>query len=187
MALVRGTNYGFVTSAPSSDPDGAASSAINARMRAFKIVATATGSITSMGFYVNAASEAANFQIGIYDHDAANDRAQNRLARSADTAKGTDAGWKTADVSYVFTSGTTYWLAVQCDNTATVTWMDITADSVGRGEYVTVQTELAASYGAPSGFGTFEHAIYALYTSGGGASTAIKDVIVQNGMIPAPR
>ncbi|MFH1895449.1 MAG: MopE-related protein, partial [archaeon] len=165
--LVEGTNYGFVTIAPTADPDGAGESAINSRMRAFKIVAPEDATITEMGFYVNAVSEETNCQLGIYSHDAINDRAATRLAYSGDFAKGITAGWKTATVDYEFTLGTTYWLAVQCDNTATATFMDITANSIGRSEYFTVQSSLAASYGAPSGFGTFEHSIYALYKGSG--------------------
>lgn len=176
MAMVEGTNFGMVTAAPVDDPAGAGTAAaVDARTRGFKLVAGSDGSITSMGWWCDTASEEVNFQLGIYSHDAVNDRPEDRLAYSGDVAKGTTAGWKTASVSYNFTSGTTYWLMLQCDDPATTTYTDTAGIAGARTVYYTSQTALQANYDAPSGTGTTnEYAIYALYeTEAGGTGMQI--------------
>ena len=169
MAVTDGTNAGYVSSAPSSDPNGGGESAISGRSRATKFVAPADMTITQMGVYVNVATEAANMQLGIYSHNSGADEPDVRLATSGDFAKGTDAGWKTAAVSYDLTNGTTYWLAVQIDTTATLTWIDNDATGGYRSVYSTIATTaLPADWtGYTSGSSnSLILAIYALYESG---------------------
>ncbi len=171
MAVTDGTSAGYVSSAPGDDPNGGTSSAINSRSRATKFAAGADMTITEMGVYINSATEAANMQLGIYSHNSGADEPDVRLATSGDFAKGTDAGWKTASVSYSMSSGTTYWLAVQCDSTATATFMDAEGTAGYRSVYSTIaSTALPADWtGNTSGSSaSLILAIYALYETESG-------------------
>jgi hypothetical protein len=164
MAVVVGTSAGFVTSEPTSAPTGS-QAGHDTYAVAFKVVAPAGGgSISKMGWYVNNATEAANFKLGIYSHDSANDRPNALLASSADTAKGTTSGWKSADVDFDFTGETTYWFCIQCDDTATMTIGIYTADATQKIDYKASQTDLPSPWGTSDGTAGRISAIYALYT-----------------------
>jgi len=173
MSLVLGTNCGFVTEAPTGDPDGSSPGTQDNMARALKVVAPAGATaITEMGWYCANATEAADFHVGIYDHDAINDEPENLLASSAETAKGTDAGWKTATVEYAITEGTTYWLAVQLDNTNTATQIDRNTDEGLRRAWDDVSGGSLKDPWDGDGVGNDGGlALYAVYTTGGGGSS----------------
>lgn len=165
MAVTDGTNAGFVTAAPSTDPD-ATHDTIDTYAVGVKITSPAViGTISSMGWHCSAASEAADFEIGIYAHDAGNDKPAALLASSGAIAKGTTGGWKTANVNYTFAASTIYWMVVQVDDTATTTYHDYTNTVGARGIYLTGQTSLPSPWSAGGGTtGTTMYAHYALYT-----------------------
>ncbi len=123
-ALVLGTNSGFVTSAPTEDPAGT-SSQIDNYAKATKHTAPAGATqITDVLWYCDNDSNEADFEVGLYSHDAVNDVPLTRLYVDTVNAKGTTAGWKSVDVSaanWTITAGTIYWIAVQLDDTATTT------------------------------------------------------------------
>lgn len=170
MSLILGTNCGLVTVAPTTDP--AESGAVtDARSRAFRVTASADGTITEIGWWCSNNTEAANYQLGVYAHDAGNDKPDALLATSGDIAKGTTGGWKVATgFSLSITSGTTYWIALQLDNTATNTSVDRVA-TVGQEHHdsTTNSTSLVDPWGTSTASNqAYLVAIYALYTPTGG-------------------
>ncbi len=125
MALVLGTNCGFVLTAPTSDPV-ASNSTVSARSYAGRFTSPSFPvQISSMGWWCDNATQAANFELGIYDHDSGNDKPNNLLGKGPVTAKGTDAGWKTVDFVLMLSPSTVYWIAIQLDLTATGTLFNI--------------------------------------------------------------
>ena len=124
MALIIGTNCGFVTLEPSGDPEGSTNAIIDYNARATKFTSPAGATkITKVGWYCDNATEEANFEIGIYsaDGEVVPGEAGTRLYVTSTNAKGTDAGWKSATVDWNISPETDYWIAVYLDNTATGT------------------------------------------------------------------
>lgn len=170
MAVVEGTSAGFVTSAPSSDPAGS-NGTTDATCWACKFTSPAgTNAISLMGWYCDNATEDVNYQLGIYSHDATNNRPNALLASSGDIAKGTSAGWKTGDVTYDLAESTVYWLTEQLDDPATTTYMNYTTDA-GYKSDIKSGTALPATWGSSGNtFGRIA-AIYALYAAAGGGGS----------------
>lgn len=175
MAVVLGTSAGFVTARPTGTPDTNGST-LDTNAVAFRDTAPAGATaITEIGWFCPAATEAANFQVGLYSDDAVNDEPEDRLAVSGDTAKGTDAGWKYAAVSYAVSAGTKYWIAVQLDDTTTGTNYIYTVDGGGTSyrAYKSSQTELPAAWGTSSGKGADRViSFYVVYTTVSGGVVA---------------
>lgn len=123
MALVKGTNCGFVAVAPVADP-GSTGTICDSKVAAQKDVAP-VGAIlvTEIGWWCDSATEEANYEVGIYSHDAGNDKPNVLLAGADRTnAKGLAAGWKVVTgLNIIIAAGITYWIAEQLDNTATTT------------------------------------------------------------------
>ena len=164
MALVLGTNCGFVTVAPEADPDGTATTS-DAYARAIKHVAPeGATSITEIGWWNDTTSITTNFEVGLYSHDAGNDKPLNRLYIDETHDKGDTAGWKTVAVDWEITEGTIYWIAIQIDQHTGDTKIDYTnAGAPSRASAVS-----AASLANPWTGGGFENAgynlsIYAVY------------------------
>lgn len=169
MALTLGTNCGFVLAAPSGSPaSGADYIRIDAWAGAVKHTAPANGTVTEVGWWCEEATEAADFDVGLYS-DAGAGEPELRL-NVATAAKGTTGGvWKSiTGLNWAITSGTVYWIAVQLDDTATQTGTYQTnSGSSGYALKQGTQTELPADWGASSlsdADGAF--AIYAVYTAG---------------------
>ena len=164
MALVLGTNCGFVTVAPVADPSGTASNS-DAYARAIKHVAPVGAAIvTEIGWWSDNYSVETNFEVGLYSHDAGNDKPLNRLYVDNTNAKGTAAGWKTVAVNWAITAGTTYWIAIQIDSHTG----DTKIDYADVGAPSRASTVAAASLANPWAAGGFENAgynfsIYAVY------------------------
>ncbi|MCJ7805918.1 hypothetical protein MUP46_04735 [Patescibacteria group bacterium] len=169
MALVKGTNCGFVTTAPTADPAGTFLT-IDTRAFGFKDVAPAgVVRVTEIGWWCDTASEAANFDVGIYSHDSGNNRPNALIGSASNNAKGTTAGWKVVtglDIS--ITAGTTYWLGVQLDDTATPTGTDYANDAAEKQDRKTGQTSLPDPWGASSGTAAQLLAFYAVYETAAG-------------------
>lgn len=121
MAVIVGTNAGFVASAPVADPTGA-NTLMDTHAEANKDTSPlAANKITEIGWWCDGATEDANFEVGLYAHDAGNDKPAARLYVEAVNAKGTSSGWKTVSVDWDISANTVYWIAAQLDNTATAT------------------------------------------------------------------
>ena len=130
MAVVLGTNAGFVTEAPVADPEGFPTSgvSIDYLSRAMKHTTPAgVSKITEIGWYQNAYQEDdVNYEVGLYSHDAGNDVPLNRLYADTVNSKGTAQGWKVASgLDWDVTAETIYWIAVQVYPTAPDTFIDL--------------------------------------------------------------
>jgi hypothetical protein len=159
MAVTDGTNAGFVTSAPTSDPAGGnRTQNYYADCCAFMSPA-GSNQIIQMGWYCDTASEEANFQLGLYDDNA--DTPGTLLATTGDIAKGTDAGWKTGALDYTLLPDTKYWLAIQLDNTTTTTYNN--ADTNASYKLYTKANQTSLPSGSWDGYTGRILAIYALY------------------------
>jgi len=164
MALVLGTNSGFVAEAPVADPNedwgrATVDSFSNATMDTSPASAV---KITEIGWWCYNATEEANFEVGLYS-DAENGEPETRLFVEDTNAKGTTAGWKRVTVDWEISGSTNYWLAVQCDNVATSTRIDAFWNAKGRAR-LNAQTSLISDWGTsdytdPDGM----LAIYAVY------------------------
>lgn len=165
MALVDGTNCGFVLSAPVADP-AATSNQIDTKSQACKFVAPAGATkVVEMGWWCDNATEAATTELGIYDHNAGTNLPDNRLG-VASFAKGTTAGWKTAVVDIDVVAGTTYWLAVQLDDTATNTNYNVVSNAAYKRSDKDSSTSLTNPWGAQTWGDAYLIGVYAVYTSG---------------------
>ena len=124
MALTLGTNCGFVSTAPTADPAGS-NSIIDGQGIALRDTSPSTAiRIVEVGWWCDTASEAANFEVGLYAADGAivPNEAGTRLFVEAINAKGTTAGWKVVSgLNWTISSSTTYWIAIQCDAVDTTT------------------------------------------------------------------
>ena len=162
MALVIGTNCGFVTTAPTSDPTGSNNAGMDTRAWALKVTAPVTSVVvTEIGWWVGNATEEANFEVGIYDHNSGNDKPGNLLTGVSRTnAKGTTSGWKKSSVNISITAGTTYWIAAQLDNTSTQSTIDYSKGD--KGNFDSTST-LLNQWGTDSS-GAYRVAIYAVWS-----------------------
>ena len=126
MALVLGTNCGFVTVAPSADPGGSAFSSMNTAFVTRDTSPATAAKITEIGWWCNNATDEANFEVGLYAADGAvvPNEAGTRLFVDTTNAKGTDAGWKRVSVNWVIDSSTDYWIGVHIATTSTLTQAD---------------------------------------------------------------
>ena len=116
MAVVAGTNAGLVTVSPTADPAGNDITS-DAYSRAVKITTVGAVTVTEVGWYCANATQAANFEVGIYTHDSGNDIPGDIVHVSRTHAKGTTAGWKkVTGLSWALDATTTYWIAVQLDD-----------------------------------------------------------------------
>lgn len=165
-AITVGTNSGFVTERPTTDPGGTKIQ-IDTISNAFKVVAPADATkITEIGFWYDdfSTSEEANFEVGLYSHNVGDDEPEARLFVETTNAKGTTSGvWKFVTVDWEISEGTTYWLAVEVDDTVTTTWTDNTFSGDNRKSYLTSQTDLPNPWGDGTEF-TFKVAVYAIYS-----------------------
>ena len=166
-AITEGTNAGFVTTAPTGDPAGTGLR-IDARAIATKHTSpVGATNVTEMGWWCDTTSEESNYEIGIYDHDATNNKPGNLLA-GADTsnAKGTTSGWKTATgLNISISPNTVYWLAVQLDDTVTLTNTDSNTDASYLRDIKETETALTDPWGTSDAQATRITAFYAVYTT----------------------
>jgi hypothetical protein len=168
VALVLGTNCGFVTVAPTENPSGSGSYTIDAYQRSLKVTApVGATTITEVGWYTSNATEESNFEVGLYADNAG---APAALLYSFTTnAKGTGAGWKVkTGLNWAITAGTVYHLAVQLDNTTTTTTIQSQSSVAGGVYYYRASvTALTDPMGGTAGSANEILAIYGIYTTGG--------------------
>jgi hypothetical protein len=170
MSLVLNTNCGFVSSTPTSDPEGNAQSTIDTYVRSIKDTSPASANIiTEIGWYCNNASGESNFEVGIYSD---NSGAPENLLHSIPTnAKGTGAGWKKATgLNLAINPSTIYHIAVQLDDTDVVSYIDTQTGVSGAVYYYrATMTSLPDPFNGTVGTADRLIAVYAVYgTSSGG-------------------
>lgn len=174
MALVLGTNCGFVDAAPTADPEGSSAQISNAARAFFDTSPAGAPRITEMGVYINNATEVATIELAIYTDDETG-IPHLRFATAASVAKGTDAGWKVVSgLEWDLDPETDYWLAAQCDSTATATNMDNATSGGTDASIKTGMTALPADWDTElAGSSGWLLAIYAVVEDQGGASTIL--------------
>lgn len=121
MAVVLGTNSGFVSVAPTVDPAGTDTVADSRQHTSNDTSPSTATKVVEMGWWCNDATEESNFEVGLYAADGTDGKAGTLLFSSVTNAKGTGSGWKSATVDWSISPSTSYWLAFQLDNTATTT------------------------------------------------------------------
>lgn len=151
MTVVLGTNAGFVTVAPTTDPASAQTVTIDTTARVVKDTSPSTAvKITEVGWWCDNATEESNFEVGLYAADGAvvPGEAGTRLFVSATNAKGTTSGWKVvSSLNWTISGSTAYWIGVQVDDTATATITD-NRTSAGSGyDSLASQTTLPNPFG----------------------------------------
>ncbi len=169
MALVLGTNCGFVTVAPVADPSGSFGWTLDNISYALKDTSPiGAGKITEIGWWCDNSTEAANFDVGIYTHNVGDNNPEAVVGSiSADNAKGTTAGWKkVTGLNIAITAGNIYWIAVQLDNTFTATTVDTTNSAGDKQDFKNAQTELPSPWGASDGTAERIMAFYAVWEEG---------------------
>jgi len=176
--LVLGTNCGLVSSSPSANPSTASQFTIDNRIRAIRVTTTDAVTITEIGWWCDNATQESNFEVGIYSHDSLNNQPDELIYSDTTNAKGTDAGWKkVTGLNFSLEAATTYWIAVQVDNTSTAT--DIDTGGIG-GEYSADASSQSSLPSDGSGITNNEdiyYAIYGLYTDDETLSQSMSDTI----------
>lgn len=173
MALVLGTSSGFVTVAPTADPTGGASIIIDGSSFVTKDTSPAGAVlITEVGWWRDAGTNAANWEIGLYSESAG---VADVLLNVEATNSSTTTGWLTRSVSWTISPSTAYWLGVQMDAHGG----DSTIDAQGTGgagrDGKTVQTTLTNPYGGGAvASATGMAAIYALVQFAGGLRNPLR-------------
>ncbi len=164
-AVVIGTNAGFVTVAPTGDPAASTGTVDNSANAQKDIAPTGAVRVTEIGWWADTATEAANFEVGIYTDEGAQEPENLLSGESRTNAKGTTIGWKRVtglDIS--ITAGTAYWITFQLDNTATATKTSFQSSSE-RGAYKPSST-LPSSWGTSTNTYTGTESIYAVWEEG---------------------
>mgnify|MGYP003405231181 CR=1 FL=1 len=153
MAVVLGTSSGFVTVAPTADPNGGVNITIDdAAVVTKHTTPSGVGKITEVGWYRGAGTNTANWEIGLYSDNAgvADVRLQVEATNSSSTT-----GWLTRTVNWTISPGTAYWLAVQMDpHTGSSTLDGEKSGGVGRD---TISP--ASTLNNPFGGGAVENAV----------------------------
>lgn len=175
MAVALGTNSGFVTVAPTADPAGSNFSADN-RSFVTKDTSPATaGKITEIGWWCDAATEASNFEVGLYAADGATvpGEAGTRLFVAATNAKGTTSGWKTVTVDWTIAGNTAYWIGFQLDDTVTSTPTNYETTGGSGMDPITPGTSLNNPNGGGAiSYGTGLLTVYAVWEAAAAAGPA---------------
>jgi hypothetical protein len=145
MALVLGTSSGFVTVAPTTDPDGEVATTIDGSSVVTKHTSPAGATrITEIGWYRATGTNTANFEVALYADDAG--VAGARLFVDA-TNSSASSGWLTTAVDWTITENTPYWLALQMDaHTGSSTIDSQTSGGAGM-DLLATQTTLNDPYG----------------------------------------
>jgi len=150
MAVVLGTSAGFVTVAPTADPTGTAGGNFDNGAVVQKDTSPATAAkIIEVGWYAGLATQAADFEVGLYDASGAvvPGEAGVLLFVSGANAKGTTEGWKVVTVDWTISASTVYWLGVHCADTSTATPIDYTTTGGPGFDLVVPKTSLTDPFG----------------------------------------
>ena len=113
MALALGTNSGFVTVAPTTDPAASLELTIDGNSLATKdTTPSGVGRITEIGWYRAVGTNTSNFEVGLYSDNAGVPDVRLEVAA---TNSSSSAGWITVSVNWTISASTDYWLALQMD------------------------------------------------------------------------
>jgi hypothetical protein len=174
MALVLGTNCGFVESAPSADP--ATSDLLqDTRANAIADVSDSTATIvTEIGVWIDNATEAADIDLAIYTDNPGDNEPEAIVGSKATVAKGTSGGlWiKATGLSIPISGSTKYWIAAQLDNTATTTNTNTMSDAGEERAILTSVSALPDPWGTSAQLLAHKISVYAVWSAEAPAGNA---------------
>lgn len=161
MALALGTNVGFVSTAPSTDPAGGDTTIDGSSVVVKDTSPSNAVKITEIGWYRGSGTNTANFEIALYSDSAGVADARLYVDNTNSSSSG---GWITVAVDWAISPSTAYWLGLQMDAHTGSSTVD-SATSGGSGTDVrTSQTTLNNPYGGGAvADADGMYAIYALY------------------------
>jgi hypothetical protein len=145
VAIVLGTSSGFVTTAPTADPTGSSAFVIDGLSTVTKDTSPANPvRIIEIGWWRDAGTDAANWEIGLYSEAAGVADALLEVDRTNST---TTTGWTRKTVNWSISTSTAYWLALQMDAHTGNSSVDIqSTGGVGR-DAISGATTLNNPYG----------------------------------------
>jgi len=118
MTIVKGINAGFVKISPTADPSGSASNTDNYADGIRDVAPAGAVRVTEIGWWCDNATIETNYEVGIYSHDAINNKPDQLMGVSRTNAKGTGSGWKkVTGLNISISAGTIYWIVIQIDST----------------------------------------------------------------------
>lgn len=116
MAVILGTNAGFVTVSPDADPLGLDTGQDGSAKCTKDTSPAGNWKITEMGWWCADHNEGDDFDIGLYSHDSGNDVPLNLLQVDRDNATNVVPAWnKITGLNWEINPSTVYWLGLQLD------------------------------------------------------------------------
>jgi len=175
MAVVLGTNSGFVSAAPVDDPAGTNLAHDNWATVTKDTSPLTAAKITEIGWWCDTASEEGNFEVALYAADGAvvPGEAGTRLYIDATNAKGTTAGWKTVAVDWAISESTVYWIGVSLADVATTTNNNYVGTGGPGVDRINTPTLNDPFNGGALASATSMMAFYALWAAAGGLSIPV--------------
>ena len=173
MALVLGTNSGFVTTAPTADPNETGTTIDGSSVVTKHTTPADAEKITSIGWYRASGTNTANWEIALYSDLVG--VPTTRLFVDATNSTSSN-GWVTTAVDWAVSPNTDYWLALQMDAHSGSSSVDGAASGGAGSDVMTSQTTLADPYGG--GLVADADGMYAIYAlvqlsvTGSGTPTA---------------
>ncbi|MCK5590613.1 MAG: hypothetical protein KAI72_01535 [Candidatus Pacebacteria bacterium] len=168
-ALVKGTNCGFVTVAPSVDPGGTLATMDGYNVGAKNISSSDATSVIEIGWWKDSGPAGdLNFDVCIYAHDAGDDE-PGAVIDSIQEGVSNGAGWfDVSSLSISISGSTTYWIGLQGEPTATITRTNYTTDGGEQYDYNGggTSTELPSPWGTSTASQGRLITLYAVYTTG---------------------
>lgn len=178
MALVNGTNFGFVTTAPVDDPGG---SLLQYDNYAYYVRATAPadGIVTEIGMWTNTIIANAPADVALYDDNS--DTPNNLVGSVTETTVGAAANnWlRVSGLEINITKSTVYWIAFQVDNVPSSKYSDGTTDAAEKYYYDSGSVGLVEPAITDGSYGR-SFAIYALYSPIGGPAAPVRGFMTTN-------
>lgn len=146
VAVAKGVSAGFVAAQPSADPGGSQGQIDALAAATDDTTPDYSCRVVGAGWWCDNATQAANYEMGIYS-DAGASEPEARLFASQTNAKGTGSGWKhVTGLDWLLSPSTKYWVAAQCDDTATLTASD-SSSVVGANTAVVSAATLPSDWG----------------------------------------
>ncbi len=167
MAIVIGTNSGFVTAAPTGDPGAPGATFDNQANSTNDTSPSGTNIITEVGFYTETDVAALNWSVGLYANSAG---APTTRLFTQTGVMSTGVGWKAiTGLNWSLSASTNYWIGVWVEATTPDT-IGQQSTSGGTGfTFLASQTSLPDPYGTPTGTDSDgKMAIYAVYAAPSG-------------------
>ena len=173
MALVLGTNCGFVVAAPVTDPNEAAP-AIDGFAVALEDTTHVTATtVTEIGWWCDSqGDEGQNFEVGIYDDDA--DSPDNLIGSDITNVLSAGAGWKSVvGLNISVSPETKYWLGLQVDASSAAT--DYNFSGEGEGQYYFGAASALPDPWVSATSTTRINSLYAVWTAGANLAPSVND------------